>query len=345
METTLLQPPVDVPEIQRGNWLQLPDADPLVEYIGRELWDLPRLPTTWETARLSHAVYLYRESPSGWYIAAKFYTVKTGEGAEKYAAQEAHLTEQAIEALHPTGDFRVARPRGLWRGVLFLEYIDGITLEDVIAIRRSRPGTLLPALERTAALLANLHTGTRQPETASDFEPNVVYAKKLVQELGKYGVLQADPLVHAGLERLLDRWIERSDMNAYTPCLNHGDATTTNFVFPANGSPTAIDWERARLADPAFDLGRFMAEASHSISHHGGSPAEALPFIEHIAASYTRAYVNTGADPQEVKSILSRAGFYQAASTLRIARNGWISRTGRLGLVAQAFALLVDYQG
>ena len=37
---------------------------------------------------------------------------------------------------------------------------------------------------------------------------------------------------------------------------------------------------------------------------------------------------------------MKRARFFQASSTLRIARNGWVSRLDRMGLVAQALALL-----
>ena len=38
--------------------------------------------------------------------------------------------------------------------------------------------------------------------------------------------------------------------------------------------------------------------------------------------------------------LVYRARFYQATSTLRIARNGWLSRLDRLALILQAFALL-----
>lgn len=346
MPVELLYPPADVPEIQRGNWLRLPDDDPLTGYIRQEFWDLPAPAAAWETARLSHAVFLYREPNLGWCIAAKFYTIKTGEAAERYAAQEARLTTQAVEALGAAAGFHVPRPLGAWRGVLFLEYMDGITLEDTIAIRRSRPGSLLPALERTAGLLAALHANTLQADVLPEFEPEAEKAVKFVRELSEYGVLQDDPLACEGLERLLGAWAGRPEMLRYTPCLNHGDATPSNFVFPT-GSPVkggegaafqlaAIDWERARLSDPAFDLGRLMAEVMHSIHAHGGSPAEALPFARHIAEAYLRA----APDRRKVEDILYRARFYQAASTLRIARNGWISREVRLGMVAQAYSLL-----
>jgi len=41
-------------------------------------------------------------------------------------------------------------------------------------------------------------------------------------------------------------------------------------------------------------------------------------------------------------SVINRARFYRASSTLRIARNGWVSRLDRTALVAQAMALLAQ---
>jgi hypothetical protein len=41
-----------------------------------------------------------------------------------------------------------------------------------------------------------------------------------------------------------------------------------------------------------------------------------------------------------VDALIERARFYRASSTLRIARNGWLSRPERSALVLEATALL-----
>jgi hypothetical protein len=64
---------------------------------------------------------------------------------------------------------------------------------------------------------------------------------------------------------------------------------------------------------------------------------EALSFVEHLTESYREALP----DDWDAASLLERARFYRASSTLRIARNGWLSRLERTALVAQAMALLV----
>ena len=125
-------------------------------------------------------------------------------------------------------------------------------------------------------------------------------------------------------------------MGDYAPVPMHGDTTTSNFVYPWQGGIVAIDWERAGYADPAFDLGRLQAEIAHSIDHHGGDMAEAAAFGEYVQEVYGKSLSTTSS----LDALLRRARFYQAASSLRIARNGWVPRKDRLRLVGQAFALL-----
>jgi hypothetical protein len=331
-----LEPPADVPEIQRGNWFPLPANDPVVAYITRTYWEGPEPPMGWEAARLSQAVYVYRERATAQKISAKFYAVKTGSSADKHARREKAAIERAQEAGLASGQARVVRPLGLWRGILFLEYLDGLTLEDVIAVRRSRPGTLIPCLLRTVQLLATLHGYGIHPEVPPDFRPAGEHARKVIDQLTRYGVLQDDPLVRQGLLRAIERWEKEPAMVAFTPTCIHGDATTSNFVFPWDEGVVALDWERFDISDPAADLGRLMAEVGHSIHQHGGSVAEAEPFIEHLVAAYQEK-LPAGWDRA---ALLQRARFHRAASILRIARNGWIPRLDRTALVAQALALL-----
>jgi tRNA A-37 threonylcarbamoyl transferase component Bud32 len=332
----LITPPADVPEIQRGSWFPLSDTDMIVKYLIDQHWDQPSPPKYWQVSRLSHAAYLYREISTHWTVVAKFYTIKKGSEAEKYAIREFEIIQNAQSNGLGKGEIRSIRPLDVWRGVLFLEYIDGLTLEDMIAVRRSRPGTLLPGIELASKLLAKLHQGGVQKSNKVDFESRIDYFGRILDNLTKYGVLQENPIVSNGLRRSIDRWGSNQEMRNFTPVRIHGDATTSNFIFPWQGGVVAIDWERSKYADPASDLGRMMAEISHSVDQHGGSVAEAQPFVEYVFQTYKEA-MPAGWDAD---SIEERSRFYQALSTLRIARNGWVSRLDRTALVAQTFALL-----
>jgi hypothetical protein len=335
-KTAPLPPPEDTAELLRGEWILLPVDDPITGYLETHHWSNPTPPVQWEMARLSQATYAYRETATQWAVAAKFYAAKTGAEAPEHAARELERIREAQAAGLKEGDDRVVHPLSLWRGVLFLEYVDGLTLEDLIAVRRSRPGVLTMALERAAMFLAPLHAQTIQPDVQPDVISQVAYTHKVVDSLVKHGVLASDPVTSLGLHRLIDRWADNPLMSNYRPALKHGDATTTNFVFPWDGGMVVIDWERMYPGDPAADLGRLMAEVAHSITQHGGTVAEAVPALGHIAEAYRRAL---GAD-RDAERAIERAKFYQASSTLRIARNGWVSRLDRIGLVARAMALL-----
>lgn len=337
-ENNLISPPVDVPEIQRGDWYLLPPDDPICAYIDETLWDRSDSPQAWQVARLSQAVYLYRETNSRWKVAAKFYTQKKEDVAQEYALREAEIITRIRETGLTTPGGRAIKPLPVWKGVLFLEHVQGLTLEDIIAVRRSRPGLLGSSLNQTATFLASLHEKMKCPESERDFESRLDYIRKILKTLREHGVLQENPVVIAGLNELIEHWSQKALMREYTPVWIHGDATTSNFIFSEDKQLVVIDWERAKLADPASDLGRLMAEVSHSITQHGGSVTGAQSFVQQVATSYCRALTQQW----NCQALMERARFYRALSTLRIARNGWVSRLDRMGLVAQALALLTE---
>jgi hypothetical protein len=329
-------PPIEPPDIPLGGWSELPASDPVTAYLAQNQWSGPRPPQGWEAARLSSAAHVYRERSTGQRVLAKFYAAKTGGDAGKYARREFQFTRQAQTSGLADGELRSVQPLAVWRGVLFLEYADGLTLGDLIAVRRNRPGTLTLSLERAAASLATLHAHSPQRREAPDFDAAIAYAHKVIDTLAKHGVLQDNALVRDGLGRAVDRWAGEPAMRNFVPTTIHGDATTSNFVFPWDGGLVVIDWERCKVADPAADLGRLLAEVSHSISEQGGDVAEAEPLLARAADAYRR----TLPAAWDADAIVQRARFYRASSTLRIARNGWLSRLDRTALVAHAFALL-----
>ncbi len=333
--TTLLTPPVSRFIFPTSDWFSLLDTDLVTHYLAANIWDREEKPESWQAARLSPAAYIYREQTTGWAVVAKFHTTKTGADAERHATHELQHILQALE-VDTSIDTRAVRSLGLWRGVLFLEYVEGLTLENKIAIRRNQPGELIRILECTGRYLAGLHSRNLQPKSAPDFSQAADKAYKTVDNLAKHGVLQNDAIIQNGCAKAIERWVADPLMWDFQPAQTHGDATTTNFIFPRKGGMVAIDWERSGAADPAADLGRLVAEVTHSIDRYGGSIAEALFVTEHLKHTYTK----TLPSERNTQGLLDRARFYQAISTLRIARNGWLSRMDRTALVLQALALL-----
>ncbi len=322
-------------ELGSGEWMALLPDDPLTDYIAQNLWSNPSPPGAWEAARFSRAVYLYREANSKQTLVVKYYSEKSGANAERYAARELQFIDKILESGLADGKLRTLQPLGTWRGTLFLEHVKGLTLGDIIAVRQSQPGSLLSALAGTAAFLGKLHTVGDRPPEPPNIEPALKDAHKYIDQLASSSLLESEPTTAAGLHRMIEAWAKRPALAQYTPSLTHGDATTTNFIFPEDGSVVAIDWERLKTTDPAADIGRLAAEVSHSVRQQGGSGTEVDRLVEHLTSAYFQA---VGAAAQ---SMQARITFYQATSTLRIARNGWLSRLERMMLVAQAMAMLV----
>jgi hypothetical protein len=334
--TTLLAPPIIPNENQAGDWFPLPKPDLITDHITAILWDKEVAPEKWQTAQLSPLVYIYQEKGSGWKVVAKFHASKTEKNAINHAEREHSLTQQAWECLGSERELRSVQPLGLWKGVLFFEFVEGITLEDEIAIRHSQPGGLILLIETVGKLLSKIHMTGRQEKNTPDFGQAADYAHMLVDYLAKNGVLQNHPSVQTELGHLIEKWGTDSVMWNYEQTLIHGDASVSNFIFPPDGGVVAIDWDCSEAADPAADLGRLMAELTHSVNQYGGNFTEGLDISNALAA----AYCNQMSSNWDTESLVYRARFYQAIGTLRIARNNRLSRQDRLALVLRAFALL-----
>lgn len=331
-----LSPPTALVEATSNEWLTLQGSNPLIAYLNNNLLGENASPGAWQGARFSRSVYLYKETSSGFKVIVKFYQSKTGEKAIRNAESEKRKIEKVRSAGLDTGKSLAVNALGTWRGVLFLEYVEGLTLGDIIAVHRSQPGSLLPSIEGVTKLLAKVHA--IQVETIDS-----PYAKDLFEEtlkytaeLGKYGVIKDEPAIEDAIRKQISRWRSKPVMRQFTQSYCHGDATTTNFIITKRGEVVAIDWERLKVSDPAADIGRLLAEINHSLKNHGESQSEIESLEDTILASYTNA-LNSNTVQSDLQE---RVRFYQASSTLRIARNGWISRLERLALVARALAML-----
>jgi Ser/Thr protein kinase RdoA (MazF antagonist) len=324
-ELAALNPPAEVTDGNR--WHRAPPEDPLVRHLSDRFAH-----HDWEVTRLLGAAYAYRNRASGEQVVAKFYSAKTLLLAEHYAARECRAIDRARRAL---GD-AVVEPFDNWRAVLLMPFVEGLSLESAIAVRRNQAGRLNDRLATIARLLAKLHATTAQNEYGPDVMPAIGYARSVIENLSQHGVLQGDPMTRAALVELVERWAERSSLREFWPAFVHGDATTANFVFREEHHVVLLDWERAQMADPAQDLGRLAAEVTHSIAQHGGNVAEALPVVEALTQAYCAAI------PQawNARALVRRARFFRAISSLRIARNAWSPQVQRMALVTQALALL-----
>lgn len=332
-----IQLPKSLQDIPSGEWMPIHDSDPAAGYITGSLWDKEMGVPAWEAARFSKAVYLYREMRTRWTVIVKYYAPKTGQKAEKHASRELSCIQRVHSIGLSSGSLRAIQALDAWRGILFLEYIEGLTLADAVAVRQSRPGELVIGIKQVSALLARLHSATLSQDLEIPPTRAVDETIKYIDELERWGILEQESDIAASLRFATRNWSERLFIPQNVAALTHGDATTTNFILPPDGGAVAIDWERMAPRDAAFDIGRLAAEVSHTIRQQGGRGTEVAYLIDHIYETYLRERPAIS----DTQSFIGRVRFYRASSLLRIARNGWVSRQDRMGLVAEALSLLV----
>ena len=325
----------------------LPRSDPLYGYLRHDI--LPQLQTSGVAAdfrvfRLhgSHHVYLYQDRHSGIRVVGKFFGGPANGSAEA-ASRRMEAEYRNLRHLRSIGfigfPHYVARPLGCNAGLDFVlveEFCDGKLLADFIlgAIRDGARDVLFQKLAALAWFLASLHNRTASDRRV-DFSPECAYFDRILAQLTG-GRLIGGNEVHA-LCRSRDRWRARGCMWEDRQVLIHGDVTPSNILFGDGPWVIAIDLERMKRADRAFDLGRVVAELKHFFMQYADDGWMAEPFIGHFLWEYSCHFPDRGA---AFRSITERIPFYMGLTLLRIARNDWIAAKHRGRLVDEAMKTL-----
>jgi aminoglycoside phosphotransferase len=285
-------------------------------------------------------VYLYEECRSHAQVVGKFFL--SGHYDTAQAVRQMRREFDNLETLRGYGlagyPHHVVRPLGTnaWlNGILVEEYAGGVPLSafvnDAIHKRRSQP--LFEKLTALAYFLATLHNRTANGQGV-DFHQDCAYLDRLVRKLQTQHVIgnwDADELYW-----LRDRWREKPRMWEDNQVLVHGDATPSNLLFGHGLSVIAIDLERMKRADRAFDLGRIAGELQHYFLQAGNKQA-ADPFIGHFLWEYACHFPDR---ERAFRSITGRLPFQMALTLLRIARNSWVSAMQCRRLVDEARVIL-----
>ncbi|MDA8333383.1 MAG: phosphotransferase [Peptococcaceae bacterium] len=319
----------------------LPCNDPLYGYLCRDI--LPQLGYNEYhprfdvfSFRASNNVYLYSDSDSNLRVVGKFFTAPTRNGSNYELMQREFSNLNMMRGLgFASYPHYIVRPLGCnatINNVLVEEYCSGLPLADVVlsAIRRGERDLLFGKLTALAYFLASLHNRTAG-DTGIDFGSECRYFQRIVDRLRYRGYMGYQETV--GLVRMMDRWRTSPCVWEDRRVLVHGDATPANFLFGDGLGVIALDMERMKVSDRAFDLGRVAGETKHFFMQYAGDKYAAEPFIGHFLWEYACHFPDRQA---AFASITARLPFYMAMTELRIAANPWIEDGHRRALLKEA---------
>ena len=174
--------------------------------------------------------------------------------------------------------------------------------------RLQRPGAgVAECLERAGVALHALHhlpPAVAGPLKLHDFEAEV---GKAAEASGHIPALL--PSVGPAIEGLLARAGELHErLSPEPPTFTHGDFKSEH-IWAAPGGFTFIDFDGCRLADPAYDVGKFLADLQLWFTAYDQEGLEQVQ--EHFLAGYA---------PRAPQERLLRARLYEAVQLVKIAR-------------------------
>lgn len=324
----------------------LPEGSPLLLYLSsitRAITGSPSCSPDFEFQVLDPArrIYLCRHRDSGCRLVCKFFGGRPDVPPDECRSLLRYEYD-CLRSLRPLGldqpPFQVVRPWGKAESLgclLTEEFVPGHTLDHYIAkaCYEDQSLRLQRKLDLLGGLLAHLHRSTWM-DAGRSFSGQAEHLRSVGRQLTAAGIVDSTWLPMLG--RHSCRWEANRRMWVPMSCRVHGDATPTNFIMD-DDQVTAIDLERMQLADPAYDVGIFMAELKHHFALWVLNAERSEPFIGHFLRSYVSAL---GETPEFLEELSFRCRFFMALGELRIARNGWLPAGHRLWLMEEAMRCL-----
>jgi len=200
---------------------------------------------------------------------------------------------------------------------------------QVAALIRARVGgraqladglTLEHALDTCGRVAATLHTSGIELGEARTLDSELAAVRDGLDAVRRLGL----PLC-----QLLDEHLERAETaaaeaEALPACFAHGDYTPAQVMFagPVTG---LIDFDTVGQAEPALDLGQFVAYLRVLVSKAQRASGQAPDQLgTDLGESFLRVYAEAaGISDAEFRALRRRAGTYQTVSLVRMALRSW----------------------
>jgi aminoglycoside phosphotransferase (APT) family kinase protein len=275
-------------------------------------------PGTWRRARAGPVRLLrYRPGRRATLLAGAGdpYVVKVyhDPGKAMAVAQESVALQ---ETLGPTaGPLRLAATIGILPGIpaVLQRVVPGHGLDQLLGSPRGRAACLVDAVRSAAQATAALH---QAPVTSRRLRPVDAELRRFQSRAARVG--RVDPAAGTQLAQLADRLISTQPTGLGAPLrLVHGDCKPSQFRVH-DAAVTLLDFDHCGVADPASDVGCFLASLRQAgargrfaAATGSGRPGQ----LEALAATFLRAYLD-GSEHLPA-AFRARAGWYEAVALER----------------------------
>jgi len=235
--------------------------------------------------------------------------------------------------------------------LLLLEAIPGVPrIAQLLRERLNKePGadrtpTLEDATDWAARVAAGLHTSGIGLGPSRRAEDELIELKQALAVLER-----VSPGLAAGFQEWLDSVAAcAAASNPWPACFSHGDFSPSQLVFSGDQCGL-IDFDTVCQAEPALDLGQFLAYLRLAARKAGGSAStDGKETSERVCARFLEAYLNAcGYAPQERDRLRARVRLYEMVSLLRLVFHSWRKFKGArlalaVGLVRERLPFLVS---
>lgn len=229
-------------------------------------------------------------------------------------AQESAALQEALGSA--AGPLRLAATIGILTGMpaVLQRAVPGHGLDQLLGSPRGRAPGLVDAVRSAAQATAALH---RTPVTSHRLRPVDAELRRFRSRAAR--VACADPALGAQLAQLADRLISTQPTTPGAILrLVHGDCKPSQFRMHG-GAVTLLDFDHCGVADPASDVGSFLASLRQAGARgrFAPSPGSGRPgLLEALAAAFLRAYLDDGRH-HPAAAFSARARWYEAVALER----------------------------
>ncbi len=209
---------------------------------------------------------------------------------DRDAEREAIVQAGVARAGYPAPPVLLRGPRnGLGKPFIVTPLVAGVEFDKLLGLR-----TAIPVLRRLPQQLASTMADLHEVPTTT-IADELAHAGWTAERLGSVGVLGEVATLAAGLDEPgVDqgiRWLQAHVPEFAAAVVCHGDLHPLNVLFDKDRIAAVLDWELARLADPAYDVARtitLLAMAPYPMK----KPVRRMvqPITRRLADSFVKHY-------------------------------------------------------